>query len=304
MGHIRGIGRLLIGCVTENNTRYRSQALRLVQSIRWFGGSLNTADVIVCVVEQADPQFVAKVEEWGASVRIVKRFSKRHPHSNKLRFFEIPEIDDYDVVMLLDCDTIIVQDPTKYIDGKHLQAEMAMGESVPHHVFLKVFQHYDMKMPNRIFETAVNKRPIIWYCNAGVLIFPRKIVQSFYPIWKDYTLDITKKKGLLGEHYLFCEQVSLSLAYAKHPVPFKKLPLSMNFPLTNKSYSNVVQCDPVIIHYHRKVNKFGFIKNMTKSPSAQDRIAAFNRQARLQRKEATARYSTEKSAAKKEKPLS
>jgi len=36
--------KILLGCVTENNPKYLSQALRLLQSLRWFRGKVaNTA---------------------------------------------------------------------------------------------------------------------------------------------------------------------------------------------------------------------------------------------------------------------
>ena len=108
---VPGAGRLMLGCVAENNEKYQTQALRLVQSIRWFGGKMAGANIFVCMVDEADPKFVEELGKWGVFVRIVKRFSESHPPSNKLRLFELPEVDSYDTIMLLDCDTVFVQDP-------------------------------------------------------------------------------------------------------------------------------------------------------------------------------------------------
>lgn len=272
----RESGRLMVGCVTENNAKYQRQTLNLIKSIRWFGGKMAGADIYVCIVDEADDEFVMELKKWGAFVRIVKRFSKHHPQSNKLRFFELPEINFYDTVMFLDCDTIIVQDPLKYIDGKSFQAEMAAGATVPHELFKEIFYHYQLKVPERIYKTALSSIPTIWYCNAGVLIFPKTIIQTFFPIWREYTVDLIKNKHLLKDRFKFCEQASLTLSFVKNPVPFKKLPMNMNFPLIGRYLPEIENCDPVIIHYHHRSDESGFILDVTKSPYAQKRINEFN----------------------------
>ena len=84
------IGRLLIGCVAENTPKYLAQALRLVQSWRWFGGSLSQSDIIVCVIDELDDFYAIEFRKWVALTRIVPRFSALHGPSNKLRFLELP----------------------------------------------------------------------------------------------------------------------------------------------------------------------------------------------------------------------
>ncbi|MGA5688522.1 methyltransferase domain-containing protein [Cytobacillus pseudoceanisediminis] len=273
---VQGAGRLMIGCVTENNPKYQRQTLNLVQSIRWFGGNSAQADIYVCIVERADDEFLKELNKFGVFIRIVKRFNQNHPQSNKLRFFELPEIDYYDTIMFLDCDTIIVQDPLKYIDGKNFQAEIAAGATVPHEVFKDLFDNYNLKMPDRSYKTTLSGVSTIWYCNAGVLIFPKEILKSFFPVWRNYTEDLIRNKHLLKDYFQFCEQASLTLSFVKNPVSFKKLPMKMNFPLVGRSSMAIQQCDPVIIHYHHRSDESGLIHNVTKSPYAKIRIQEFN----------------------------
>lgn len=271
-----GGGRMLIGCVTENFPPYREQALRLVKSIRWFGGSTAGVNIFVCVVQKADPEFVQELEEWGVFVRVVEPFNTPHKPSNKLRLFELEETQYYDTVMLLDCDTIMVQDPFPYIDGYYFQAEFASATSVRHNTFKEIFAHYKLELPSRKYRTSIYYQPTIWYCNAGVLIFPQHIPRLFFPIWKQYTIDLGQKKYLLGNSYFYCEQASLTLAYIKTGVPFKKLAINMNFPLYKFLINKLKKCDPVIIHYHKRVTKKGLLKNVSPSPFAKRRIRKFN----------------------------
>jgi hypothetical protein len=270
-------GRIMIGCVAENNQKYQTQALRLVQSIRWFAEKMAGANIFVCMVDEADPEFVEELEKWGVFVRIVKRFSISHPPSNKLRLFELPEVSSYDTIMLLDCDTIIVQDPYSFINGDHFQAEMAAGLTVPYNTFSKIFTYYRLPLPKQnYYLTAITRQKTIWYCNAGVLIFPRAMIQSFFPVWKKYTIDLSQKRSLLGNHYFFCEQASLSIAFVAHPLPFSRLPLQMNFHLIPNTSHQIKQCDPVIIHYHKMSDETGFLKHISKNPFTNKRINLFN----------------------------
>lgn len=277
---VPGAGRMLISCVAENNKKYQTQALRLVQSIRWFGGKTAGANIFVCMVDAADPEFVEELNKWNVFVRIVNRFSVTHPPSNKLRLFELPEVAAYDTIMLLDCDTVMVQDPYPFIDGQHFQAEMAAGATVPIHLFRTLFAHYQLPLPRQRYVTSVSRQQTIWYCNAGVLIFPNAIVKTFYPIWKNYTIDLSQKKYLLGRHYFFCEQASLSIAFAAHPVPFKRLPVQMNYHLTSNAWYRMKNCDPVIIHYHHMSNSSGFLRNVTQNPFVIRRVNLFNHRLR------------------------
>lgn len=280
---VPGAGRLMLGLVAENNEKYQTQALRLVQSIRWFGGKMAGANIFVCMVDEANPKFVEELEKWGVFVRIVKRFSESHPPSNKLRLFELPEVDSYDTIMLLDCDTVFVQDPYHLINGEHFQAEMAAGATIPHNVFRNLFAHYRIPLPEQTYITSFSRQRTIWYCNAGVLIFPREILKSFYPVWKMYTIDLSQKKHLLGKHYFFCEQASLSIAFSAQPVPFSRLPLLMNFHLTGNMNYQWSHCDPVIIHYHKMNDKTGYLRNLAKKNSPVfRRINQYNQRLRSQ----------------------
>lgn len=274
---VEGPGRILIGCVAENNPKYLEQALRLVKSIRWFGGKIAGSNVMVCIVDEADPEYVKEFNKWGAFVRIVPRFTFFHRHSNKLRLFDLPEIPFYDTVIMLDCDTIIVQDPWNFLDGSNMQAKMADAATVLHNVFSDLFSHYGLALPAQVYKCTFSSQRTIWYCNTGVLVFPQSVIKKIVPVWRKYTEDLAANINLLKECSNFCEQASLSLAFYDCQVSFKELPVSMNFPvhLTEPPSNDMIRCDPVILHYHSLVDESGFLKG-SPYPNAQKRIAEFN----------------------------
>ncbi len=282
-----GMGRVLIGCVAENNPKYLSQALRLLQSVRWFGGALSGANVMICIVDEADETYVKEFRRWGAFVRVVPRFSYFHAPSNKLRFLDLPELFAYDAVMLLDCDTLVVRDPSPYVRGETFQAKMADLATVPHDVFERLFSAYGLAMPERKHHCTFSDEQTVWYCNAGVLVFPGEVLTAFYPVWRRYTEDLSRRIDMLGSAGFHCEQASLTLAFHEHPVPFEELPVAMNFPLhldASQAPAAMQSCDPVIIHYHHLTDPSGFVSD-TPYGAAQGRITAFNERLRLHRRE-------------------
>ena len=93
---------LLVGCVAGNDPRSLGQALRLVQSIRWFGGELANARVVVCVAGGLDPSFLQAFEGYGAEVRTLSSADEG--------------------LLLLDCGTVVVQDPLPWLRRGSFQA--------------------------------------------------------------------------------------------------------------------------------------------------------------------------------------
>ncbi|MGN2275042.1 methyltransferase [Priestia megaterium] len=270
-------GRIVIGCVAENIPKFQEQTLKLIQSIRWFGGSMAGVNIIVCMVEEVDSSFAEKLSKWGVFIRIVKRFSTEHAPSNKLRFLELPETASYDTVMLMDCDTVIVQDPLKYIKGDKFQAAMAGVATVSHQTFENLFSHYDLPLPKQDFKTSFKGEPMIWYCNAGVLIFPQKILPSFLSTWKKYVYDLVEHRYLLKK-FFFCEQAALTLAYYAENIPFEELPKEMNYHLNPKILYTEKRVNPVIIHYHNHINENGYLLKKTKDIPLLKMVQKFNKQ--------------------------
>ena len=269
---------VVFGCVADNAPKYLSQALRLVQSVRWFGGTMSDAAFIICVVEGVDPTYRAAFERYGATVRVVQRFHHANPFPNKLRLLELRELESFGTIVLLDCDTITVQDVVPLLTPGVLQARIAGYPTVATTTFRKLFDHFKMTMPLEDFRCSVSGDPTIWYCNDGVVILPSNLRKDFFPVWRTFALDLCVDARLLKAVQNFCTQASLTLAYCKHPIPFSELPLEANCPIPDDRAARntaVLACDPAIIHYHHRVDGEGYILPNS-NPLAAKRIAAFN----------------------------
>ncbi len=268
----------LIGCVAENRPTFLRRAHLLIRSIRWFGGQLDGARLMVCVVDGVDPHFQYLLEEEGAEVRIVRRFDARNPFANKLQFFPEAFETSAEMLMLVDCDTVFVQDPLPLIRPDVFQAKIADLPTVPHQTFVDVFRHYGLELPPVGHATTFGATPTIAYCNSGVVILPTSLARDFVPVWREWNARLAEDLDLLGPYRGHCNQASLSVALAITRVPFREAPLALNFPLHLAhldSNAELLKTDPVILHYHDRVAADGRLLPAP-YPPAERRIEELN----------------------------
>lgn len=275
--------KILLGCVAENNYKYLSQALRLVRSVRWFGGALEDTDFIVCVVEGIEPAYRRALESLGAAVRIVSRYDPANPLFNKVQLFRLADLEGYDTLLYLDCDTIVVQDPSRFLSSSALQIKVADVPTVPSEVLERVCGYFGLMPPARLYKTTLDQAPTIWYCNAGVISCPVRFMPRLIPAWCKYELAFSANPDLLGSHQHHRGQAALALAFIANPAPFEELPVAMNFPLhlTHiETPSEMAEADPAILHYHDLVDTAGYLLP-SPYPLAQKRIEDFNNRLRV-----------------------
>jgi SAM-dependent methyltransferase len=279
------IQSLAVGCVADNVPKYLDQALRLLQSWRWFGGALASADFHVCVVEGVDAGYRQMYERYGATVHVVPRFSQNHPPSNKLRFLELMKNGDADRVVLLDCDTIIVQEPLRLLAETDFVAKIADMPTVPPDVFMNLFREFGLALPPADQHCTVMGESIIPYFNAGVLSFSRQAMKSLVPEWIRINRLLVERMHLLGGCGNFCEQASLSLALSACGTFFTVLGNDMNFPahfLDQPAESDFARIDPVIVHYHWLTDSLGYL-TASLYPRVDARIRQFNERLKAER---------------------
>src|SRR6266404_3584539 len=181
----RGNGRWLIGCVADNNWRFLDQSLALVRSLRWFGGAAADCDFRVCVVDSAKPAYIREMSRYGAQVRIVPTYNRDYPVTNKLRFLQQSDLSGYDHILLLDCDTLVVQNPLTPLTSDHLQAKMVPRRSVPHELFEKLFRLFNLPIPERNYEYSVSKELSIPYFNTGVVCLHKRQLSKLVTAWNE-----------------------------------------------------------------------------------------------------------------------
>jgi hypothetical protein len=270
---------IVVGCVAENEPVSLAQAFRLARSLRWFGGALADARMLVCVVGEVADDARARLAAAGAEVRVVERFDRRNPHANKLQFFAEAERAGGRGMLLLDCDTAVVRDPLPLLAGGAFQAKIADVASVPHEIFVRLFHHFGLALPRRRYRTTLLAQRTILYCNSGVVFLSSELAREFVPLWCEWNRRLLDAAHLLGPCAHHANQASLSLALAAHPIPFAEASAALNFPLHMTHLPRppaVAAVDPAILHYHQEVDGRGRLLAAPYRP-AQARIEALNR---------------------------
>ena len=178
------VSQVVVGLLTENTPRMLAQAVRLLRSIRWFGGELAKARVVVYAVGALERETRIALEALGAETRIVSRFHPANPTGNRHQLLasllDAPE----EVLFLLDCDTIVVRDPLPFLCADAFQGKIAPTPTVTDGVFDRLFAHFALEKPPRSYVTGWSGTPIVPYFNAGVLVFPTALARTLAPVWR------------------------------------------------------------------------------------------------------------------------
>ena len=255
-----------------------AQAERLLRSIRWFGGELAKARIVVCGVGAMESNARRTLEELGAEIRIVSRFHPANPTGNRLQL--IAELLDapQELLLLLDCDTIVVQDPLPYLRSDVLQGKIAPAATVTDDVFERLFAHFGLTKPPRTHVTRFTGETTIPYVNVGVLAVPTAMARTLEASWRRFNLAIAERPELAAPCERHMHQASFALALVESGIALTELPDILNFQINAthlKTPPGYDSADPVIIHYHHLTADDGLLLPAP-YPGAQKRIALFN----------------------------
>ncbi|MGZ5492264.1 MAG: hypothetical protein ACXW3E_01520 [Thermoanaerobaculia bacterium] len=276
---------VVVGCVTEDTPKHLGQTLRLVQSIRWFGGELAQARLLVGAVERIDPRARRALEAFGAELRIVPRFEPRNGSANRLQLF--PELRDGNqkTFLMLDCDTLVVRDPLPLLRRDVFQAKVAPLPTVTHEVFERLFEHFGLELPARTCTTGYTGTPTIPYFNAGVFALSADLAGRLVPEWRRYNALLAAEPELVAPCEKHLHQAALALALAVSGVPVEEVGPELNFQLNMTHLPpppGYLDLDPFIIHDHHLVDGDGLLLPCP-FPRAQERIDRFHQRLREER---------------------
>ncbi|HYM59278.1 MAG TPA: sulfotransferase [Thermoanaerobaculia bacterium] len=275
---------VVVGLLTENTPRMLAQAIRLLRSIRWFGGELAAARVVVCGVGPLESEARATLEALGAEVRSVSRFHLANPAANRHQLIAELLEEPEEILFVLDCDTIVVRDPLPYLVADSFQAKVAPTPTVSDDVFERLFAHFGLEMPPRSRIASFTGTPMIPYFNAGVLVIPKTLARTLAPVWRRYNRILADNPELVAPCQRHMHQASMALALAETGLPCVDLPAAMNYQINAAHVAppaGYAETDPVIIHYHQLATDDGFLLPSS-YPGAQARIEMFHSRMRAE----------------------
>lgn len=280
---------IVVGCVTEDNPKYLGQTLRLVQSIRWFGGELARAHVVVGAVERIDRRARRALESLDAEIRIVPRFDPRNRSANRLQLFAELRNRPEQNYLVLDCDTLVVRDPLPLLQRHAFQAKVESVPSVTHEVFERLFPHFGLELPERRYTMGYTGTPTIPYFNAGVFAISADLAERLVPEWRRYNALLAAEPELAAPCAKHIHQAALTLALTVSGIPVVEAGPELNFQLNLTHLPpppGYLDLDPFILHYHHLVDGDGLLLPCP-FPLAQERIDRFHERLREERSRST-----------------
>jgi len=257
--------KIAIVCQGSDKEPFTKETKYLFQSIDAYGGKLAKAKKIACFSESVSEETRTVLEKLGVEIRLIEPIDNRCVHANKIQMLGLSDLD-FDILIALDTDTIILKDFSRFIDGKKIQAVQDDIDPLGLSNWKTLFKEFGLELPTERFRSSLTWEKTIPYFNTGVLLIPQQYVFSLYETWKSYIyklLEIYKKFPLIAEHSFYTDQIAFSLAIQDKGFSYSPLSLEMNFPMHVRLHknSNVEKINPFLIHYHHRISKSGNIRN-------------------------------------------
>jgi hypothetical protein len=275
---------VLVSCAAENSERWYREVYNLVLSLRRFGGGLRDAPFVACFVDAVEPRYVAGLAALGADVEVVARFDPRNPPSNKLRMLELVEKHDFEMLVALDTDTIVLGDIAGYASGDAVAARPEHADPLGPQVWRRLYRELGLAEPSRSMVTIESGRMSHPYFNTGVLFVPRRWCGDLREAWAkrvDDVLGLYERRPdivpLAEQHWT--NQLAFALAVTADAIPYTELPVAANLSTTVRVHRLFAQelRPPFVLHYHNEIDSRGFVCR-SRTRQVNSLIDAFNRE--------------------------
>ena len=263
----------LVSCVAENSDRWYQEAQSLVLSVRRFGGTLSDASIVVNFVDSVEPRYENGLAELGADVRVVTRFDRRTPASNKLRMLELAETHEFDVLLAIDTDTVVVGDVSAYADPAAVAVKPENLDQFPPRCWRHLFVELGLPEPSRSTVTTSTAQVTYPYFNSGVLFVPRDRCLALLESWSKRVFDVLdlydRRPDIVAppqRHWT--NQLSLALAVVGDGILVACLPVAANLSTTVRVHPLFAHevTPPFVLHYHNEMDADGFSKVPQRRP--------------------------------------
>jgi FkbM family methyltransferase len=274
----------LYSCLMADGPTYAQQALTLVWTL------LDLAHVpadrlVVHALDDADRTVLRHIETLGVRIRRCAPFDVAHPHCNKLRQLDDPELLAAPVIVLCDTDLAFVQ-PLDVAVPRGVRAKVVDLPNPPIDVWRTVLAAADLPFPSTLARTSFGDHvtpPVS--CNGGLYVLSSSAAIALRDAWPRWTRWLIARPELLpGPMRVHVDQVAFGLAATELALDIDPLPLGDNCP-THLPADLVADVAPRVLHYHGRVDASGFLLP-TSAPEVDRAIATVNDVIRRRRRAA------------------
>jgi len=266
--------------VSEDRPVFHTRVENLVGSARRLGGSLASSPIVVNMVDSADRAFVRRMEALNAEVRVVPPITDGGvAQANKLRMLEIDERDDFDVLLAVDCDIAVAEDPASHVSSDAISVVPADKDPFTDGQWRQIFDALVIERHERSVRATMTGQPMYPYFNSGVIGVPRGLCADLFAAWmralKDLDALWQREPNMIPRRRRFyTEQLGLSVALWRG-LPWTVVSRELNFATHVALHSPTVRgLRPALLHYHSDADDEGFLfrPRCPVAESAADRV--------------------------------
>ena len=256
----------------EVSPEYLNMIIMLLYSFRKNAGIYKNAPFTV-VTNGVEPpkKYLSMIQENFAPIQVIAmpRLGGT-PHNNKFNAFYAVDESTYDVLVLIDCDTVILRaldDIAKGCDSnqpyfKAADVGKAGAESIKGYEFLVQYYGNVTKDELKLYKNPkfLTEYPLF---NSGVMVLTKQVVMAIRNDAIQIAYDLYQRRQLEGiinkdfvsfENWIsatkyplwITEQMGLALALIKHKIPYEILDRQFNWTGQNFKSKNSL---PRIFHY-------------------------------------------------------
>jgi hypothetical protein len=276
--------RILYSFVVDEHPKFAYQGWHLARSIVQHCGA-DPGDIAIQATRGVPDAVRAIFAGQGYTVLELERFGDGK-WCNKLA--QLPNLlqADFDRIILLDTDMILVSDVRPFLGGDAVQAKIVDGPNPPIDTLAEIFAQAGGRLPATVPADAGDAATCVGNANGGFYAIPRSVAARFSAEWRQWAQfllshDAALRRAGKSNHI---DQVSATLAFNLGGVPFMAAPSNVNYFIHYRARRRYFDASrPIsILHYHDSTMSMDgtIAPPIPLSPVEKTAIATANRQIR------------------------
>ena len=247
-------------CMVDQDPMFLEQSLRWARSLLDMAG-VSAEDIVVHHTGEVALRDLAALHALNVATCLVDAVSRRRPHLNKLDQLGSKFLQDADVAVLCDCDTVFVADPRPYLPFDAVAAGVVDLPNPPIEIWDTLLQRAGLvRQRPDIAVGSARATTIFENRNGGLYVFPGKRLRELDAPWRRWADWLEAHTDVLGRYAMFIDQISFALTCLELRIEPELLPRALNFP-THLPAEGSDDGAPIMLHYHNAVDPRGDLKS-------------------------------------------
>lgn len=271
--------RVIFSFVVDVSPHFAYQGFHLARSI--LEHCRVEADAIhVHVTPELNPSVRGVFSDLGCRVVEIARFGDGR-YCNKIAQLAHLDPADFDLVVLLDADTLLIADILPHLRKDSVQGKIVDLPNPPLTTLQQIAAHAGLpSLPEVVPTDAGPGETLPGNYNGGFYVIPTGLVPTIAREWPRWTLWLIENTELLrrADMEAHIDQTAMWLALTAGQVPTTAVPSNLNyyihFPGEHRYYTpDIPIC---VLHYHDTLNVLGLIEppSLPDGPAAQAVVTA------------------------------